>query len=156
MAIEEAPMLKIYSGFLNFYSDKKRKEKETRRLIRKVMILPIPRKQKVYYRTLLKNEVAGESLEKLLDRESLDGVMTDIIANVTYPFITESESELMRIAEKAAAAADKLKEDTCGTVCCLIASICYMRLGDPKAKEYMLRSVDASINVAVFGPIYNI
>lgn len=156
MAIEEAPMLKIYSGFLNFYSDKKRKEKETRRLIRKVMILPIPRKQKVYYRTLLKNEVAGESLEKLLDRESLDGVMTDIIANVAYPFITESESELMRIAEKAAAAADKLKEDTCGTVCCLIASICYMRLGDPKAKEYMLRSVDASINVAVFGPIYNI
>ena len=155
--IKEMPIVTIYSGVFALYSDQERKEKEMQRWMRKMKLLPFSREQVSQCKAFVTNGVTGDSLEKVLEREDPDEVMMDIIYNLTYPFFVESDSELSRIAEKAAAVAAKLTEDdTLGVICSLIASSCYMRLGDPKAKDYMIRTVKESVNISVFAHVYDI
>lgn len=155
--LDDLQLLNTFVSFFNFYTDQERKDKEVRRWIRKMMLLPFLSEHKSQCKAFLMNGSTDESLENLLERENLDEVMTDIIYKIMYPFISESESELRRIADKAGAAFERLAEDdVLKTVCSIIASSCYMRLGDPKAKDYMIHTVSDSINISVYSQILDV
>lgn len=153
----EFPIANMYCSVFNLYADQKRKEKEIRKWMRKMRLLPFSREHISQCKNFLTDGGSSESLENLLERDNLDEVMMDIIYKMAYPYVVESESELLRIAEKAASAVSRLAEDDIiRTICSLIASSCYMRLGDPKARDFMIQSVNDSINVSVFTHLYDI
>lgn len=148
--------LPVFWGMLNFIEDPVRREEEKNKFVKKVERLPFADAEVKAFKAIVDVSGGGTDLEDLLDAEDLDSVMAPITNNLLSLFNVVSESRLKKIADKAAAALERLPEDdSMRNVCCLIAGICRMRLGEEGSDSFIVESFGDVLNMKSAGVIYD-
>lgn len=149
-------LLTVFSGMFNFIEDSVRREEEKNKFVKKIERLPFADAEVKAFKAIVDVSGSGTDLEDLLDSEDLYLVMIPITNNLLSLFNIVSESRLKRIAEKAAAALERLPEDdSMRGVCYLIAGVCRMRLGQTDSDMFIAESLGDVLNMKSAGVIYD-